>query len=183
MFIAIINCLLIGFVLNWLLAHRIGNRNRFVTWLLALLVFVVVFCVMLISLGTGTEAIQVSIFIGLTAGILLVSFALAGWICRKKFGPVRFSVWLAVWILFTTTVFFVGVASIQAMMINYYSFTELLLQILMVVLVYGAILIFAMLPFEIVLFANRFWRKRFDAVFGLKPKTAAVEAAAANELE
>lgn len=183
LFAAIINCLLVGFVLNWLLAQRIGNRNRFVTWLLSWLIFLLVYAVTLVGLGTGLEAFQISIFIALTVGILLVSFALAGLMCRKKFGPVRFSIWTAVWILLTTTLFFVGIAILQGMMTSSYTFVELLLEILMTVFIYGAILIVAILPFEIVLFANRFWRKRFDAVFGLKPKTAAVEAAAANELE
>ncbi len=71
MFISMIDCLLIGFVLNWLLAERIGNRNRFVTWILALLIFVVVLGVNLVNLGLGTEALQISILIGLIVGILL----------------------------------------------------------------------------------------------------------------
>jgi hypothetical protein len=76
LFVSLIDSLLIGFVLNWLLAERIGNRNRFVTWLLALLLFALAYGVMLVNLGMGTEALQLSVFIGLTVGILLVSFAL-----------------------------------------------------------------------------------------------------------
>lgn len=173
LFVCVIDCLLIGFVLNWLLAERIGNRNRFVTWLLALLVYGLAFGVSLINLGTGMEALQVSIFIGLTVGILLVSFALTGWTCRKKFGPVRFSIWMAVWVLLITSVFFMGVAAIQAMMAHF-SLMMMLLEVLMAVLVYATILIVGLLPFEIVLFVNSFWRKRFEAVFGLKPKAVPV---------
>jgi hypothetical protein len=173
-FVFVIDCLLIGFVLNWLLAERIGNRNRFVTWLLALLVFVLAFGVMLVNLGMGIDAVQFSIFIGLTVGILLVSFVLTGLMCRKKFGPVRFSIWMAVWVLLLTIAFFMVFALIQAM-ITHYPLMTLLLQVLMAGLVYAWVLIAALLPFEIVLFVSRFWRKRFEAVFGLKSKAATVE--------
>jgi hypothetical protein len=167
LFVAIINCILTGFVLNWLLAERIGNRNRFVTWLLAWLVFILALAMTLFTLGIRMEAFQVSVTTVLTVGILLLSFALAGFMCRKKFRPVRFSLWMALWVLLTTSAFFIGVAAIQAMMIDY-SFMRLLLQVLMVSLVYALLLIAAMLPFEIVLFVNHFWRKRFDSVFRLK---------------
>ena len=167
LFVSLIDSLLIGFVLNWLLAERIGNRNRFVTWLLALLLFALAYGVMLVNLGIGTEALQLSILIGLTVGILLVSFALAGFMCRKKFGPVRFSLWMAFGVLLTTTGFFMVVAFIQVI-VGHQSIMMILLQVLMVSLIYAGILIAGLLPFEILLFVNGFWRKRFEAVFGLK---------------
>jgi hypothetical protein len=181
LFVSLIDCLLIGFVLNWLLAERIGNRNRFVTWLLALLLFALAYGVMLVNLGVGTEALQLSIFIGLTVGILLVSFALAGFMCRKKFGPVRFSLWMAFGVLLTTTGFFMVVAFIQVM-VGHQSIMMILLQVLMVSLIYAGILIGGLLPFEILLFVNGFWRKRFEAVFRLKtPKAAAIESIQMDE--
>ncbi|MCX5636955.1 MAG: hypothetical protein NTX52_04580 [Planctomycetota bacterium] len=179
-FISLIDCLSVGFVLNWLLAERIGNRNRFVTWLLALVLFALVYGVMVVNFGMGTEAIQVSIFVGLTVGILLVSFALAGFMCRKKFGPVRFSIWMAFWVLLMTNGFFMVVAFIQISMSNI-SFMEMFLQVLMVGFIYAGILIAALLPFEILLFVNRFWRRRFEAVFGLRTKAAVIESVQVDE--
>jgi len=167
LFVSLINCMMIGLALNWLFAHRIGHRNRFATWLLALLVFILISVLTLVNVGFGIEAIQISILIGFTIGILMVSFALAGWICRKKFGPVRFSIWMAVWILFTTTAFIMSFAIIQTMMTSE-SLTTVLLDILMISLVYAGIVIVGLLPFEILLFANSFWRKRFDSIFRLK---------------
>ncbi len=180
LFVSIIDCLLIGFVLNWLLAERIGNRNRFVTWLLAWLLFALAFGVTLINLGFGMEAIQLSIFIGLTVGILLLSLALAGFICRKKFGPVRFSVWTGVWILIFTGIFFTVVMLIQYAMYDM-PFTGMFLEVMMVSLIYSGILIAGLLPFEILLFANAFWRKRFEAVFGLKKASPEIEAVEVDE--
>lgn len=179
MFISIIDCLLSGLILNWLLSQRIGNRNRFVTWLLGIIVFAIALGVMTISTGVGREAIQISIFIGLSVGILMVSFPLAGFLCRKKFGPVRFSLWMAFWVLITTLGFFAAFGVIQAAMIHY-SMKAILLQVLMVGLIYAGILIVGLLPFELVLFINSFWRRRFEAVFGLKKKAAAIETLQTN---
>lgn len=167
LFILMIDCLLVGFILNWLLSRRIANRNRFMTWLLGILIFGIAFGATIINTGLGLEAIQVSIFIGLTVGILMLSFPLAGLLCRKKFGPVRFSLWMAFWLLITTLGFFMTVGVIQAATINY-SIMNILLQVLIVSLIYAAILIVGLLPFELVLFISGFWRKRFEAVFRLK---------------
>ena len=59
------------------------------------------------------------------------------------------------------------VAFIQILM-SHISFTTMFLQVLMVGFIYAGILIGGLLPFEILLFVNHFWRKRFEAVFGLK---------------
>jgi hypothetical protein len=180
-FISIVNCLLIGFALNWLLAERIGNRNRFITWLLAWVVFAAVLVVMLGSLGFGAEAVAFLIFIGLSVGILMVSFPLAAFLCRKKFGPVRFSLWMALWVLLMTVGFFLTVGFIQSLMINY-SMVMILIQVLTASLIYAGILIVGLLPFEIVLFKSSFWRKRFEAVFGIKTRPA-VEPVELSELK
>jgi len=181
MFLSLIDCLLIGFTLNWLLGERIGNRNRFVTWLLAWLIFIVTFAVILINVGFGRDAIQLSIIIGLTIGILMVSFPLAAFICRKKFGPVRFSLWMAVWILLAAISFFMVVGIIEALTVNY-SMMVILLQIFMASLIFAGILIAGLLPFEILWFKNAFWKKRFEAVFGIKTRPAP-ESVQQSELE
>jgi hypothetical protein len=52
---------------------------------------------------------------------------------------------------------------------------EMMLAILMSGGIYAGVLIVALLPFEIVLFVNSFWRKRFEAVFGLKKRVTVQE--------
>lgn len=135
----------------------------------------------MVSLGFGTEAIQISIFLGLTVGILLVSFTLAGFMCRRKFGPVRFCIWMGVWVLLTTIGFFAVFGIIQSVMYGM-SMSMMIMQILMVALIYGGILVIGLLPFEILWFKNAFWRKRFDAVFGLKTR-AVVQIDLPSEVE
>ena len=73
------------------------------------------------------------------------------------------------------------IAFIQVM-VGHQSIMMILLQVLMVSLIYAGILIGGLLPFEILLFVNGFWRKRFEAVFGLKPpKVTAIESIQMDE--
>ena len=171
LFHALADCLLIGFAMNWLLAERIGHRNRFAPWLLAVIVFAAVWGVSLVGIGTGIEAAGVSIMIGVTVAILMLAFALAGFHCRKTFGPIQFCLWTALWVLVFTVGLFLVVALIQIMSMGLQYAAMMLLGILMVGGIYGGVLVVALLPFEIILLANTFWRKRFEAVFGIKAPT------------
>lgn len=168
LFHTLADCLLVGFVLNWLLGERIGNRNRFVTWLLAIVIFAITWAVSLVSMGTGREAMQISIFIGMTVAILMLSFPLSGFKCRKAFGPVKFCLWMALWVVVFTYGLFLTVALIQSAFTGWKYIGQMLLAISIGGGIYSGILIVALLPFEILLLANGFWRKRFEAVFGLK---------------
>ena len=174
LFHALADCLLVGFVLNWLLGERIGNRNRFMTWLLAIIVFAAVWGASLVSIGTGTEAMGVSVFIGITVSVLMISFALAAFLCRKTFGPVRFCLWMTLWVFVFTNGLFLVVALIQIATMGMQYAAMMLLGILMGGGIYSGILLVGLLPFEIILFANGFWRKRFESVFGLKAPTPPV---------
>lgn len=171
LFAILIDCLLIGFAANWLLAERIGNRNRFVTWLLAWAIFGAVFGVALASFGVRIYLGQMVIILGVTAAVVMVSFVLAGFACRRKFGPVRFSLWMALWVLLTTVTMILSVILIPVVMSGI-SVTDMLAQVAVVSLVYAGIVIGGLLPFEVLLFVNRFWRRRFEAVFRLGRKEA-----------
>ncbi|MCK4999369.1 MAG: hypothetical protein KAS23_07535, partial [Anaerohalosphaera sp.] len=128
----------------------------------------------LINLGLGIEAIQLSIFIALTVGIVMLSFPLAGLMCRKKFGPVRFSIWTAFWLVIATIVSFIVIAIIQSVSYEI-PISEMLSELLIAGFIFAGVLIAGLLPFEIILFANSFWRKRFEAVFGLKTDPVPIE--------
>jgi hypothetical protein len=121
----------------------------------------------MLSVGFEKQTLPVIILIGLTVGILMLSLPLAGFLCRKKFGPVKFSLWTAFWVLFMTTVFFMGVVVVQALIYSSLPFSQIIGQVLIFSSVYAAVLIAGLLPFEILLFSNTFWWKRFERIFGL----------------
>ncbi len=183
LFNSLADCLLVGFVVNWLLSGRIGNRNRFITWLLAWVVYAVAFGTILVSLGIGTEAIQLSIVIGITVAIFMLSFVLAGFMCRKTFGPVRFCLWMGLWVYVFTLGLFLSVALIQVASMGWEYAAMMMVSILISGSIFAGILVVALLPFEILLFVNGFWRKRFEAVFGLKKPTPVAVSETALEPE
>lgn len=173
-FVALIDCLIIALAVNGLLAQRIGNRNRFVTWLLGWLVFAVVYGAVVINLGFSSDTIQASIIMGITAAVLMISFSLASLLCRRKWRPVRFSLWMAFWLWLLSAGSFLSVMLIVSAMNGYSVATaDELSQVLIVSLVFTAIMAVGLLPFEILFFKNAFWRKRFEAIFGLMKKTSA----------
>ena len=167
-FAGLVNCLLIGLALIWLLAERIGRRNRVVTWLLILLIIVLILGVSLLGdASLRGEWVQVSMIIGLIGAVLLCSFPLAGFICRKTLRPVRFCLWLALVIVVLSVVFFLIFGLIMSAADDF-PLATMLLQILAASLSLSGVLIVVLIPFEVLLFANPFWRKRFDAVMKKK---------------
>jgi hypothetical protein len=171
----IFETLAIGFAVIWLLAERIGGRNRFLTWLAVLAVFLVFLGTSTVTLTSGFERIIMSISLGISVGIVLIAIPLAAVMCRKHFGSVRFCLWTGFWILIVTLLAMVTFAAIQ--MRNMSELFEYFTQVLMAILIFSGVLIAGLLPFEILLFANSFWRKRFEKVFGISasPAAAAVE--------
>lgn len=169
-FTVMIDCLLIGLALNSLLAERIGNRSRWVTWLLAWLVFAGVYGVMLVNIGLSSTTIQVSIVMAIILAILMLSAPLAAFLCRKNFGAVRFTLWTLLWLWLLTMTLFTAVLVIQSALSGSMFVAVMLLQVLMIGSIFTAFLAVTLLPFEILWFKNPFWRKRFEALFGIKTR-------------
>lgn len=172
-FTVMIDCLLIGLALNNLLAERIGNRSRWVTWLAAWLVFAAVYGVLMVSTGFNRTSIQVSIVMAIILAILMLSIPLAAFLCRNKFGAVRFTLWTLLWLWLLTMSLFTAVLVIQSALNGSMFVAVMLLQVLMIGSIFTAFLAVALLPFEIVWFKNAFWRKRFEALFGIKTRRPA----------
>jgi hypothetical protein len=171
--------LAIGISIIFLLGHKIGNRHRFVTFLLAMLIMVLVCAAGLVSFGISTpESSVLAILSVLIATVMLFAFVLAGFKCRKKYGPVRFMLWLAIWMVGGMTVamfLYYGIVLIgqgleyQTMMV--------LVQVAFTGLVLGGGLYAATLPFMIFIFNSSFFRGRFFACLHLKSMPMASNAA------
>ncbi|MCF7669123.1 MAG: hypothetical protein K9N48_05035 [Verrucomicrobia bacterium] len=175
----LVDSLLFGFTINWLLAERIGNRNRAATWLLACVVFAIVLALSVI--GLGNSALPAALAGAMTIGILIISLTLAAVFCRKKFYPSRFSVWTALWIIFLCLPPFLFIALVNAFMSN--NPIMLLFHIATAYAIFALSIIGSLIPFEILLFSNRFWRHRFNMVFGLEIQEKPPEQNAENAPE
>jgi hypothetical protein len=169
----------VGIAVLWLFAHKLGNRNRFVTFLLALLVMIVVGFVGLASYSMDIFSDETTMFLAfliILALSVLVGYVLAALLCRKRYSGLRFMLWLALWVVVNSVAamltFMVIMFLIQGNLPN--DLTSMLLQVLVVGLVAGLLLYAINLPFMILSFCSSFFRERFYACLRLKsmPKTA-----------
>jgi hypothetical protein len=163
-FRALIDALAIGLAVLWLLAYKLGNRNRIITLVLAMVVLagVTVIAVVLYQVWIPFDLV---IFQSLGIATMLVIFVLAGWRCRKRYGPWRFMLWLALWAMVISLV-----AIIAYFLILEGQLEELIGQIpkvLYVGFIFGLYIYILNLPFMILAFASPFFRRRFYAYFHL----------------
>lgn len=170
-FRVLIDALVLGIAVLWLLAYKLGNRNRFVSFLLALFVLVAVTVVAVVSYQAWSSIGAFQIFVIQALGIvtMLLVFILAGWHCRKRYGPWRFMLWLALWTIVISIVAFLTFFLIAEGPSG--PKEELIRQIpgvLLVGLIFGLCIYILNLPFMILAFASSFFRGRFYAYFHLK---------------
>ena len=177
MFNMVVDSLVVGIAFLWLVAHKLGRCNSLGAFFLALLLMAAICLVGILSyLGTGfsLDAVWGLIVLAIQALAILISFVLAGWCCRKRYGPVRFMLWLAVWIVAACIVsmlvaysimFFIQQVSIPIL--------TLLFMTLIVGSVFAACLYVIVLPFMILAFRSPLFRERFYACLRLKSLPAA----------
>ncbi|MBN2132724.1 MAG: hypothetical protein JW741_24705 [Sedimentisphaerales bacterium] len=161
--------MVVGFSMVWLLAERIGHRNRFVTFLLATLVYFGFLGVTLLSAGFGKSIIAIVALAAVSIPAILLAFVIASPHCTKPFGAARFILTIGVALFVVLLVIF------SVIMLLFYRapgrpmrdlMNELLIGCLFGSLIYYGVL----LPFLILLLAHPFWRKRLEAVLGIQTK-------------
>lgn len=179
MFNMLLYSLAVGIAVLWLLGHKISNRNRFVTLLLAFTIMAVVSLIGVVSYG-GLQISQqvgaVLIFLAFLISSMLLGFVLTGWRCRKRFNALRFMLYLALWIVatcvfiimgFYSVVLIIGRASVPIKII--------LLLIPLWSAILGAILYVIIFPYMILALRNPFFRERFLACLHLRPVPVVTE--------
>ncbi len=193
MFDQLFASLTMGISVLWLLGHKLGNRNRFITFLLAL-VTMAVLCVVGALSYSGLAFSQytigsVVIFSVLTL-VMLLAFVFAGYCCRKRYSNLRFMLWLAVWTVAVCMVIILGYFGIAVIIMNIMGnipsmWIFMLLQVFVTGLVLGGCLYVIMLPFMILALRSSFFRERFFACLRLKsmPTTVSLEAEASRPSE
>ena len=159
----------LGFSMVWLLAERIGNRNRFVTFLLATLIYFGFLGVNLLSCGFGKHMIAIVSLAAISIPSIIFAFIIAALTSPKPFNTARFVITIGAalfsvsLIIFSITMFILYQS--QNLPVSAW-ITDLLTVSFFSSLIYYA----GLLPFLILLFSNPFWRKRFEAVLGIQTK-------------
>lgn len=161
--------MVVGFSMIWLLAERIGNRSRFVTFLLAALIYFGFLGVTLLGSGFQKDVIAIAGLAAVSIPAILLAFVIASPHCRKPFGAARFIITIG------AALFFVLLVIFSVILFVFYPaqdrpmkdlMNELLIGCLFGSLIYYVVL----LPFLILLLAHPFWRKRLEAVLGVQAK-------------
>ena len=167
----IFTILVVGFSMVWLLAERIGNRNRFVTFLLATLIYFGFLGVNLLSGGFGKDMIAIASLAAISIPAIIFAFIIAALNSPKPFNTARFVIYVGAALFSSLLIIF------SAIMLIFYPSQNLpvktwIADLLIVSFFSGLIYYAGLLPFLFMLFANPFWRKRFEAVTGIQTKIA-----------
>ena len=159
--------MVVGFSMVWLLAERIANRSRFVTFLLAALIYFGFLGVNLLGAGFGQDVVAIAGLAAVSIPAILLAFVIASPHCTKPLNEARFiitigaALFIVLLVIFSVILFVFYPAQDRPMkdLMN-----ELLIGSFFGSLIYYVVL----LPFLILLLAHPFWRKRLEAVLGIR---------------
>jgi hypothetical protein len=170
-FLELLGALGFGLAALWLLSSYLGWKHRMLAFLgifLAQGVFSMVAFVVLrqvwVDKDVWPETLQLGIFLPVSVLVISVAMSLAGLLCRRQYGWLRFSLWLiaalvVVWVLVIGPFFVFAVISSNGSV--------------PLVAVFGAVgvavgfTLGVLLPFLVLSFANRFYRERLKALLHL----------------
>ncbi|MGH2270465.1 hypothetical protein ACQ9LF_01560 [Anaerohalosphaeraceae bacterium U12dextr] len=173
---SIMDTIAVSFCLVWLLAGRIGGRHRFVTAVLALLIFAGMAGLAVLTLLNWDNSQYMTVltmFTGISFGVYTIALTIATLLSRKRMTGLRFSLWSIPGCLIGTAIPFSVILIIEMMQ---YPDEGMVWQFLLQTLVGAAFFYAALLPFLILFFVNGFWRQRFEAIC-LRKKPAVAETA------
>ncbi len=161
----------VGIAAVWLLGHKIANRRRFATFLLALAIMAVASLIGIVSYGMtdfSGEGLSILMCLGVLSLTMLLGFVLSGFMCRNRYSNLRFMLWLALWC---------EVACVASMLVFYFimsviyrssiSLSEILFEFFPAALIFGLCAYLIVLPYMILAFRSSFFRQRFYDCFQL----------------
>jgi len=162
----------------WLMADKLGNLPRLRTLTLAVGTLVLAGIIGLLGVSAfGFDAIlNVKAFIyAVFVVVFLVAMSLAAFVCRKRYTPVRFLLWLFLILVVGTAVTGTALSMLLMLMAGFlmgggfsllYLAPMLMSQMTMSALA-GLVLFLFVLPFLVLAFWCPFYRRRFYAILRL----------------
>ena len=165
-----VDAIAVGMAMLLLLAYKFGNRNRFISLLLALIVLLGATIVAIASYQVWTSSrmnFEILVIQALGIVTMLLAIVLAGWLCRKRYGPRRFMLWLVLWTMV------ISLASIIAFFLisegpSWEELIRRMREVLLVAMVFATCIYMLNLPFMILALVTPFFRGRLYAYFHLK---------------
>jgi len=159
--------IVLGFSMVWLLAERIRNRNRLVTFLLATLIYFGFLGVNLLSAGFGESIIAVVFLAAVSISAIVFAFVIATLTSARPFKTIRFVITIGAALFTSLLIVFSAIMFIFYPPANVSGGTRI--TEVLTFSFFGSLIYYAgLLPFLVMLFSNPFWRKRFEAVLGIQ---------------
>lgn len=156
--------MVLGFSLIWLLADRIGGRSRIATLLLAAFIYFGFLGANLLTSDFGKEAMTVASMAAVAIPPIVLAFAVASLLSSRSLGKTRFVAVMGVVLL----VSFAVILSVVTLIAHpSHSLRGQIGELVFASLIFSAVFLVALTPFLILLWANRFWRRRFACVMGI----------------
>ncbi len=167
----IFQALAFGLAAMWLLASYLGRKSRFLSFLGSVAVLagfsLVAFIVRQDLSESGDESLVMMVVLGLGAVALSLAVHLAGWACRRTYRPLRFSLWVVIWLALgwtlTAALFFVPISLSQGR-IQWQEFFP-------PVAIITSLSFATLLPFLILTFASSFYQTRLNQLLNLPGET------------
>jgi len=173
-FDTVFHSMAVGIAVLWLVADYFDRFAGFVRFLMFFGTLVAVACLGILSYSTelsNEAALFLALLVFFSITVLTATTA-AGKLCRGRYRPLRFMLWLALWTivasLFTTFAFYIVGNLIMSSGSSAPYNLEAILMITFVGLAFGLCLYVLNLPFMILGFADPFFRKRFNACLRLQ---------------
>ena len=165
----------------WLFAPKLSRYNPWIALFLNFALIALFFSLGIVSyfgFGFPQDAVMALVILTMLALSMLLGFILAGWRCRKRYGPIRFMLWLAVWLiavcLSSMVVFCVIMCFVQEAPIQFFT---MLLAVVVVGLVFALFLYLINLPYMILAMRSSFFRERFLTCLHLQTMPIALQQA------
>jgi hypothetical protein len=156
-----------GFSMVWLLAERIGNRKRFVTFTLATLVYFGFLGVNLLCSGFGKDIVSITLLAAVSIPPIMIALLIAARSSSKSFSRARFTACTGAGLFGSL------LAIALAILFLFYPdpnrpIGSRIAEVLAFSFLTSLIYFVGLLPFLALLFTNPFWRKRFEYVTGIR---------------
>ena len=161
----------------WLLGGWLGTRYRIATFIVVMAVMMAIGLVSYYCHYQDSGSLVPSMIgYAVIAASLPLAMLLASFCCRRKFSPLRFRLWLPLWMLVAV----MGVAAVYLAILMAFIHPGILAVVSMIVgigigsLVYAGVLYLLNLPFQELAFRCPFYRARFEELFRIekRPKSS-----------
>ena len=156
--------IVVGFSLICLLSERIGSRNRFVTFILVVLIYFGFLGINLLSNGFDKDIIFIEYLAATSIPSIILASIIAALNLSKPISKARFIIYPA------AALFSSQLIIISAIMFLHYSspVKSITSEALFFSFFSSLIYLVGLLPFLVLLFKNPFWRKRFESLTGIR---------------